>query len=78
MPEVSEEIFHLVYTSFAIKPFNNEMIEDLLRRAIQINLEIGVTGLLVYRQESFMQLLEGNRENVLKIYSKICLDERHH
>ena len=36
-----------------------------------------MSGLLVYRNEFFIQLLEGERKDVTRLFNKIFADERH-
>ena len=42
------------------------------------NLRRKVTGLLLYKQGSFMQALEGEEDTVRGLYGRICGDPRHH
>ena len=41
------------------------------------NAQHNITGLLVYHRGEFMQLLEGDREDILSVYHKVATDERH-
>jgi hypothetical protein len=50
---------------------------ELLVQARARNLRNGVTGMLLYKNRRFMQLLEGDEEKVLKIFDNIKRDERH-
>ena len=42
------------------------------------NPALGVTGLLLYSNGMFIQMLEGEKSVVTKLYNKILLDTRHH
>ncbi|MCG7916550.1 MAG: BLUF domain-containing protein, partial [Candidatus Thiodiazotropha taylori] len=51
---------------------------ELLEQARNINELEDITGLLLYKDGSFVQVLEGYSENVVKIYRRIQHDDRHH
>jgi Sensors of blue-light using FAD len=70
-------MYHLVYTSHAIKPFTDEELFNLLRQSRERNKEFSVSGILLYVQGKFMQVLEGKKSFVEEIYSSIQRDTRH-
>ncbi len=70
-------MYHLVYTSYAVKPFTEEELLDLLRQSRERNKECNVSGILLYVQGKFMQVLEGKKSFVEEIYSSIQRDTRH-
>ncbi len=49
----------------------------LLHRAAQFNEEQALTGLLVYGNGMFLQVLEGERSAVNHLYNRIAADKRH-
>lgn len=49
----------------------------LLRRAAQHNETHALTGMLVYGNEMFLQVLEGERTAVNELYNRIAADQRH-
>jgi hypothetical protein len=51
---------------------------DLLKGSVQRNSRKGVTGLLVYKDGCFMQALEGDKDTVVALFSKVSRDPRHH
>ncbi len=54
-------------------------LQNLLSKAVANNQELGVTGLLWYDGNNFVQALEGHRRAVNEVYSKnIAGDPRHH
>ena len=70
-------LYELLYTSVAKwKMSSNELIE-LLEQSRKKNLGLNITGLLVYQNGEFMQILEGEKETVLELYDTITNDERH-
>ncbi len=70
-------MYELLYTSVANHDFSSEELAGLLTGARATNKQEGITGLLVYHKREFMQLLEGEKEDVERIYSRIAEDPRH-
>ena len=69
-------MIELVYISTATKDFSDDELTALLAQARIRNTELGVTGMLLYANGSFMQLLEGEQASVEAIYSSIKQDPR--
>ena len=71
-------IFQLVYVSESTKSFEGSKdLKSILDVARQVNLDLGLTGALLYRSGHFVQLLEGESKNVKALFSKTCKDRRH-
>ncbi len=70
-------MYRLMYLSTATVKFTDQDFEALLEVARQKNQERGVTGLLIIKGRSFLQCLEGKKEDVSYIYKKIEKDDRH-
>lgn len=49
----------------------------LLEQARKKNNPLHLTGVLLFNQNHFLQCLEGSRENVTHIFSRIAIDDRH-
>ncbi len=64
-------MFFLVYVSSATRPFSGEDLRALLATCRKNNAELGVTGMLLYKDGNFMQVLEGDEEAVRGLYEKI-------
>lgn len=77
-PHHHRGMFQLVYVSSARALFTAADLAALLAVARVRNAELGVTGMLVYHDGNFMQVLEGDREVVLELSRKIERDPRHH
>jgi len=69
-------IVQLVYAS-STKNISPEVIEEILSKARKNNEKNGVTGILYFNSNFFLQCLEGSREKVNLIYHKILNDPRH-
>lgn len=72
-----DSLIQLVYASAANVHFDAQQLETLLERARANNESLGVTGMLLYKDETFFQVLEGEPRLVHSLYDKIELDSRH-
>lgn len=52
-------------------------IEGILEVSRKRNTKDGITGVLFFRYDHYIQCLEGSREAVNKAYARIIRDERH-
>lgn len=72
-----EEVFQLLYISAAVHDFTEEELNELLLKARQNNESMGVSGMLLFHEGSFIQALEGEEQSVKALYEKIAQDKRH-
>ena len=68
----------LVYLSTARALFSDSELMELLKISQVRNAPAGITGLLLYSNGNFIQLLEGDGEAVQTLYARITRDPRHH
>ena len=66
-----------VYISKATKLLSSIELEELLEQARRRNAELSLTGILLYKDQSFMQLLEGPKDAVDIVLNSIREDSRH-
>ncbi len=71
-------MFYLLYVSSAVTPFTETELIDLLAKARVKNSKLGITGMLLYKDGNFMQVLEGEESAVRQLYATIRRDPRHH
>ncbi|TGE29074.1 BLUF domain-containing protein [Hymenobacter metallicola] len=71
-------LYHLAYQSTATGMPTEQDLEELLVQARATNQQHGLTGVLLYCEGRFMQVLEGSEEAVQGIYARIERDLRHH
>ena len=71
-------IFQLIYASSAAKLFSPGELFEMLASFREKNLRLKLTGLLLYKQGSFMQAIEGDEDTVRGLYDEIREDPRHH
>jgi Sensors of blue-light using FAD. len=70
-------MFHLIYTSRARQDFGAADLKKLLTHSRSNNDSVNVTGMLIYHNEAFLQVLEGDESSVRKIFKRIEKDPRH-
>ncbi len=70
-------MFYLIYVSHAADGLKSSDLHDILNKAHQVNANLGITGLLLYKNKRFMQLIEGQEDTVRGLYQKILQDPRH-
>jgi FAD-dependent sensor of blue light len=70
-------MFHLVYASSALLPFTKPELQALLEQARAKNAKLGLTGMLLYKDGNFMQVLEGDQKAVTDLAAIIERDPRH-
>lgn len=68
---------NLIYLSSAKELFSEQQLIDLLTLARRNNAALDVTGLLLYHEGSFLQVLEGDQRTIQSLFQKISLDVRH-
>lgn len=73
----SSALYRLVYTSARSKSCDDAEIEKILEASRRNNKPLGVTGMLIYTQDRFLQVLEGEYDKVMSLYHKIEKDRRH-
>ncbi|MGJ8592935.1 MAG: BLUF domain-containing protein [Aquaticitalea sp.] len=71
-------MYQLNYHSKAINGLNLKDLENILETAVTTNATKQITGCLIYHDDSFVQILEGRKEDVLEVYENIKSDPRHH
>lgn len=67
----------IIYASRSAHPTTRDVLRDVLVVSRAHNLESGMTGLLLYSGESFLQLIEGEEEAVASTFARIRADGRH-
>lgn len=71
------DIHCIIYVSHAVHFLSNQEINNLLTKARERNKKTEVTGMLLYKERSFMQYIEGSTEGLDHIYSIIKKDLIH-
>ncbi|MEN0020356.1 MAG: BLUF domain-containing protein [Planctomycetota bacterium] len=74
---MSGDLRRLVYVSTAMDDFSREDLHALAADAAARNQAIGVTGMLMYKGGSFLQVLEGPDASIQMLLDRIEADSRH-
>ena len=70
-------LVRLMYASRATETVRPEALSSILKQSTTHNPGIGVTGVLCFSGEIFLQVLEGGRLPVSRLYNCIAQDPRH-
>ena len=70
-------LVHLIYSSAATRQMSVGDVSDLLETARRNNKKLSVTGILLYVDGSFFQVLEGEEAVVMTLFERIGKDPRH-
>lgn len=76
-PEHGGALYCLSYVSTQTRPMSNSDLLGLLELSRERNARLGITGLLMHREGSYFQILEGEEEEVRALFAKIEADGRH-
>ena len=68
----------LIYVSSAVNLMTQDELITILKKSRENNAKLDVTGMLLYHEGNFMQVLEGEEDAVMALYHKIAQDPRHH
>jgi len=71
-------LVRLMYASRAAEPVKPETLNAILKKSTVNNPRVGVTGVLCFSGDIFLQVLEGGRSQVSALYNRIAQDPRHH
>ncbi|MFC3627585.1 BLUF domain-containing protein [Vogesella amnigena] len=70
-------LVRLLYASRSAQPSSQSLLETILTQSQLHNPTHGITGVLCYSGDIFMQVLEGGRSEVSALYNHIAADSRH-
>ena len=69
-------MIRIVYMSSATRDADEDALLELLAQCRERNKRKNVTGMLLYRDGAFLQVLEGKAQDVDQIYGAILMDNR--
>jgi hypothetical protein len=67
----------IIYSSQATHDLGPQELTELLSAARDLNQRVGLTGMLLYCSQSFLQVLEGEPRALQETYLRIGADDRH-
>ncbi len=74
----SSGLVSLVYFSRAARPLSANALHHLLRTSRERNTQRGITGMLLYSNGNFLQVIEGTDSSITELMAKVGKDLRHH
>ena len=73
-----KDLVELSYLSEALSDMSFLGLMRLLESARAFNQKNGITGILLYDNQQFAQIIEGERTSLMKVWKRIQEDRRHH
>jgi hypothetical protein len=73
-----KDLVELSYLSEALSDMSFLGLMRLLESARAFNQKNGITGILLYDNQQFGQIIEGERAGIMKVWKRIQEDRRHH
>ena len=70
-------LVRLLYASRAVAPLNSTVLDSIMEQSRWHNIPSGITGILCFSDDQFIQVLEGGRDQVCELYNTIVRDGRH-
>ena len=70
-------LVRLLYASRPATPLTASVIDTILAQSQDGNQTKGITGILCFNDELFLQVLEGGRDAVCELFNAIVRDDRH-
>jgi|AntRauTorckE6833_2_1112554.scaffolds.fasta_scaffold01124_6 uncharacterized Fe-S cluster-containing MiaB family protein len=74
---MEKQLYSLLYASSSSKDMSENELTSLLEEIRKKNQSQNITGVLLYGNKSFLQVLEGDKEKLKSLYKKIEKDPRH-
>ena len=70
-------LVRLLYASRAASPLTAPVIDYILAQSREKNPQQGISGLLCFSDDIFIQVIEGGRDEVCELFNAIVRDDRH-
>lgn len=72
-----DNLWSIVYVSAATVPLSEDELEALLTKSRCNNPQKDITGILLYHDGNFMQIIEGPKQAAIELYARIQVDPLH-
>jgi hypothetical protein len=69
---------YIVYSSKKNSSIGDAQLKPLLEQAQEKNKALGITGILIDYDQTFLQYIEGENDSITELFSRIKSDSRHH
>lgn len=74
---MEKDLYQIIYASAATRPIEEDELLTMLKLAREKNTRLGITGMLLHCDRSFIQALEGPKDRVMDLLCAIRQDPRH-
>jgi len=74
---MENDLYQIIYASAATRPIEEDELMAMLKLAREKNTRLGITGMLLHCDGSFIQALEGPKDRVMDLLRAIRQDPRH-
>ncbi|MDR4462292.1 MAG: BLUF domain-containing protein [Nitrospirales bacterium] len=74
---MENDLYQIIYASAATRPIEEDELLTMLKHAREKNKQLGITGMLLHCDGSFIQALEGPEDQVKSMLGVIRRDSRH-
>ena len=72
-----DQLIQLIYVSSAVELFTQQQLNNLLTLARDENKKHEITGLLLYKDGDFMQVIEGKETDIDQLFDNLIRDKTH-
>ena len=69
--------YAISYVSTAHEDLDEEGVIEIMTKADDFNRENEITGILLYNERNFFQLVEGEKKTIQNLFDRILQDTRH-
>ena len=70
-------MYRIIYKSRSVAPLDWDLVLSITDASEETNTRCGVTGVLLASRTHYLQVLEGNFEDVNAVFRRIARDDRH-
>ncbi|MEH6408540.1 MAG: BLUF domain-containing protein [Leeuwenhoekiella sp.] len=70
-------IYSLAYVSYSAESLNQSNLTEIFEYTEDWNINHNISGFLVHNNRNFVQLLEGDEQEIKDLFSRISIDKRH-
>lgn len=70
-------LLSVLYISYMKKKYDKEELDELMSKFYLNNLKYDISGLLLYSERNVIQYIEGEKDNIEKLYDNIKNDTIH-
>ena len=71
------DLYQIIYASAVTRPIEEDELVGMLKRTREKNKRLGITGMLLHCDGSFIQAIEGPKAQVMDLINVIRKDLRH-